>query len=312
MVEAVLTGIITSHQHNYMPTSGGNFTNPITVLGQKVWYEGNDGSGSGLDADTLDTYHETAFPRIISTSNNLNSIIRTGMYIVFDGAYNIPSGATALGAHVTHYNWDANSAVQMYYNWADDRVWTRRKIGSSAWNGWILLWNASNSNLKTVDWNAKNVNAVAVYSDGPVVAGALNGTPPDDLPVATGLLYGVVKTGQSLHNNAGVVNLNGRHYTNTTTYTDSAVRDITAEMPIGTGSLLNTEVMSLQLPFLPASTTKSVTGNILINPATWAGTGLVVTILNNGSNYVAFITNCSGATVTKDGIKLLIQAKQIV
>ena len=32
-----------------------------------------------------------------------------------------------------------------------------------------------------------------LLSNGAVVAGALNGTPPDDLPVATDLLYGVVK-----------------------------------------------------------------------------------------------------------------------
>jgi hypothetical protein len=32
------------------------FTNP-TVNGNKVWNAGNDGSGSGLDADTVDGVH---------------------------------------------------------------------------------------------------------------------------------------------------------------------------------------------------------------------------------------------------------------
>lgn len=43
-------------------TSGGMdwFKNP-TVNGNKVWNAGNDGSGSGLDADTLDGYHASAF-----------------------------------------------------------------------------------------------------------------------------------------------------------------------------------------------------------------------------------------------------------
>lgn len=43
-------------------TSGGMnwFENP-TVNGNKVWNAGNDGSGSGLDADTLDGYHASAF-----------------------------------------------------------------------------------------------------------------------------------------------------------------------------------------------------------------------------------------------------------
>lgn len=45
-------------------TSGGMnwFKNP-TVNGNKVWNAGNDGSGSGLDADTLDGYHENSFLR---------------------------------------------------------------------------------------------------------------------------------------------------------------------------------------------------------------------------------------------------------
>ena len=46
-------------------TSGGMnwFINP-TVNGNKVWNAGNDGSGSGLDADTVDGYHASKFPYI--------------------------------------------------------------------------------------------------------------------------------------------------------------------------------------------------------------------------------------------------------
>lgn len=45
-------------------TSGGMnwFKNP-TVNGNKVWNAGNDGSGSGLDADTLDGEHASSFVR---------------------------------------------------------------------------------------------------------------------------------------------------------------------------------------------------------------------------------------------------------
>lgn len=35
----------------------------LTRLGNRIWDAGNDGSGSGLDADLLDGYHETAFLR---------------------------------------------------------------------------------------------------------------------------------------------------------------------------------------------------------------------------------------------------------
>jgi len=235
------------------------------------------------------------------------------MHIVFDGAYNIPSGATALGAHVVHYNWDANAAVQMYYNWADDRVWTRRKIGSSVWNGWILLWNASNSNLKTVDWYAKNLYGVNGLFDGAVVAGALNGTLPDDLPVATTALFGVIKTGLSLNNNVGVVNINGRHYTTTSTYTDAAVREITAELVLGTGNMTSGTLDQIQLAFAPLTTTRGLTGNII---ATATGAGMSLTISfrkDTGSGrWYLMIYNGTASTVVRDGILISIRGQQTI
>ena len=52
-------------------TSGGMdwFKNP-TVNGNKVWNAGNDGSGSGLDADTLDGEHAFSFVRAGHYENN--------------------------------------------------------------------------------------------------------------------------------------------------------------------------------------------------------------------------------------------------
>lgn len=58
-------GVSNADTHN-MTISGMNATNlnalevkakNLTVNGSKVWHAGNDGSGSGLDADTLDGYH---------------------------------------------------------------------------------------------------------------------------------------------------------------------------------------------------------------------------------------------------------------
>ena len=59
-------------------TSGGMnwFKNP-TVNGNKVWNAGNDGSGSGLDADTVDGVHANQLRRIY-TFNVHNSIIKVG------------------------------------------------------------------------------------------------------------------------------------------------------------------------------------------------------------------------------------------
>ena len=50
------------------------FKNP-TVNGNKVWNAGNDGSGSGLDADTLDGEHASSFVRAGHyESNDLNKL----------------------------------------------------------------------------------------------------------------------------------------------------------------------------------------------------------------------------------------------
>lgn len=40
---------------------GGDVAGPITVQGNTVWHAGNDGAGSGLDADLLDGYHASSF-----------------------------------------------------------------------------------------------------------------------------------------------------------------------------------------------------------------------------------------------------------
>ena len=102
------------------------------------------------------------------------------------------------------------------------------------------------------------------------------------------------------------------HYTTTTGYTEFPVRDVTAEISIGTGSLTDNQSISISLPFLPSSTSYGVTGNILLNDSTWAGTGLCVTFLKGSSNWTAFITNVSGSTVTRDNIRISISAKKTV
>ena len=39
----------------------GNGEGTVTIRGNSIWHAGNDGSGSGLDADTVDGYHASAF-----------------------------------------------------------------------------------------------------------------------------------------------------------------------------------------------------------------------------------------------------------
>lgn len=66
-------------------------TTAITYNDNKVWHAGNDGSGSGMDADKLDGYHESDFfrARDYITSSSLNNFVerRSGTYNVSYGGY---------------------------------------------------------------------------------------------------------------------------------------------------------------------------------------------------------------------------------
>ena len=156
-------------------------------------------------------------------------------------------------------------------------------------------------------------NATNGIHTGAVVAGATNGTLPDDLPVATSSLFGVVKTGASININAGVVNINGRHYTTTSTYTDASVREITAEISLGTGSMANGTLDQIQLSFAPLTTTRGLTANVIATN-TGEGMGLKLSFRKDtgtGRWYI-MVYNDSGAAVTRDGILLSIRGQQTI
>lgn len=122
-------------------TSGGMnwFKNP-TVNGNKVWNAGNDGSGSGLDADTLDGYHETKFFRHRGNTNKNESPLKyTGGTLEYYG--NLPSGMHNV------YNWGGSlvsggeiTSLQFYYpDPANDKSIYARTFWDNNDSGWHKL-----------------------------------------------------------------------------------------------------------------------------------------------------------------------------
>ncbi len=83
-------GVSDADTHN-MTISGMNATNlnalevkakNLTVNGSKVWHAGNDGSGSGLEADTLDGYHagyENSNVALYANFPSWNTLITDGL-----------------------------------------------------------------------------------------------------------------------------------------------------------------------------------------------------------------------------------------
>lgn len=131
-------------------TSGGMdwFKNP-TVNGNKVWNAGNDGSGSGLDADTLDGYHAASFVKMKQFRFNqfkkgfwtkiltitINSTSDLQPVIAFNW---IPSEcAREVWAEFT-INWRSNSPI-FYAIWKGTAVRTLTCVNSSGniWNVWV-------------------------------------------------------------------------------------------------------------------------------------------------------------------------------
>ena len=122
-------------------TSGGMnwFKNP-TVNGNKVWNAGNDGSGSGLDADTLDGYHETKFFRHRGNTNKNESPLKyTGGTLEYYG--NLPSGMNNV------YTWGGSlvsggeiTSLQFYYpDPANDKSIYARTFWDNNDSGWHKL-----------------------------------------------------------------------------------------------------------------------------------------------------------------------------
>lgn len=87
-------------------------TNTLTWQNQTVWHAGNDGAGSGLDADLLDGYQETAYFR-----SNIGSVavadIMTKLPGNRSGSYQITQTGWNGGA-VVFYSGGSNSGLAFY------------------------------------------------------------------------------------------------------------------------------------------------------------------------------------------------------
>lgn len=88
--------------------SAGN----LLCNGNTIWHSGNDGAGSGLDADLLDGCHETSFFRnsigAIAEADILTTLPgnRSGSYVVTHGGWN--------GAATVFHNNSSNSGLALY------------------------------------------------------------------------------------------------------------------------------------------------------------------------------------------------------
>lgn len=163
-------------------TSGGMnwFANP-TVNGNKVWNAGNDGSGSGLDADMLDGYHENSFLRYRGATNtdqeatlwdqigikSYGDALPDGLTNIYNygSVISLPGSGSRFEIYASHLSSAGNG---LYYR--------------SGWNNdkrpWLKFIDSSNIGSQSVNYanSAGNADTVDGYhaTDGRTFNGAIN------------------------------------------------------------------------------------------------------------------------------------------
>jgi hypothetical protein len=110
--------------------------NSISIKGNKVWHAGNDGSGSGLDADKLDGIDSSSFLR-----RDLNNTMLWGTYIYeSDNQFKITLNNTKKIPHSEiHFNSYINKNSDYGYIRYDDDNDTYNKWGDSTENSALVL-----------------------------------------------------------------------------------------------------------------------------------------------------------------------------
>jgi hypothetical protein len=116
----------------------------ITYNGNKVWHAGNDGAGSGLDADTLDGIDSTGFGKVLSLANStdLNTAITSGFYRINDTPVNAPSGANWSPMIVSR---NSDTIMQIIGGYSNGNLYYRAGNptdvgGTGSWKSWAKVW----------------------------------------------------------------------------------------------------------------------------------------------------------------------------
>jgi hypothetical protein len=120
-------------------------TGTVYIRGNTAWHAGNDGSGSGLDADLLDGNHATAFPKISGTNtyttNGVNYFrIERGGYSGSLNTANLQAYSTGANSAFMSFHRSGYYAVNMGLD-ADNIL----RIGgwSASANRWVLDMNGN-------------------------------------------------------------------------------------------------------------------------------------------------------------------------
>ena len=317
-------------------TSGGMnwFKNP-TVNGNKVWNAGNDGSGSGLDADTLDGYHAASFVKMYTGRfNQYNKGTWTKIL-----QFTIPSGhlqpTISFIWHPTEcardvwadFNINIRSGSPIFYvNWKGTTRRTVYCVGDgttysvwvqgtkSQWDPFGLVQVISTWQINTYQAGClqysdseptgtykvvASMSGIIMYADRLLTARKINGTSFDGTSDITTAYWGTTRTISLTGAITGSVSTNGGG-------------NITINTTYGTGNITNLDnryvkkagdTMQGNLTFTSGKQTRWTAKGISyitdgnIDSGTSLGGNLANLVISSWYG-VSFTTSCSGQTYT--------------
>ena len=280
-----MTGAIQVGEYTAFGVSGSTFylgspaypvnlrSNGTTQInGNTIWHSGNDGSGSGLDADTLDGLHGDAFVRWYkSTSTDFTAYFPTAQIVT---KYNSTDGLSGDGAVITIPTWNDNNANN-YYNvqfvfGLEPTTFTIRSIHNGSVNYTNTVYTTANANRSTVPWAASSLS----------LAGGISG--------AANLEFNGVSSSAG---HGGFIDF---HYNGSTAdYTSRIIENASGILAIS-GQLAVGGAMSC------ASLTAS--GNIYTSGYVSVGTGGANSYVGSDAATNIFLHNSSGYILVVDGV----------
>lgn len=167
-------GVSGADTHN-MTISGMNATNlnalevkakNLTVNGSKVWHAGNDGTGSGLDADLLDGVQNgevtAKYLNPITEAGDLNHLTKNGIYYYGESSTNIP----ITWGNLLQLSNRPNPVAGTYGHWitqlvfgTNGKMYYRNDINNTDWSNWKELLTPEAMEDTLAYWYENNENA---------------------------------------------------------------------------------------------------------------------------------------------------------
>jgi hypothetical protein len=138
------------------PTGTFKFGFNPYVGGNVIWHAGNDGDGSGLDADSVDGVHASnivwgnARGTNDSVTTDADGLDKTGFY-TSSGFVTRPDGVAnwMYIQHIKLYNDNSQYQKQIGYDTYDDSMWVRTK-NANTWSSWKAIITSDNIGSQSV------------------------------------------------------------------------------------------------------------------------------------------------------------------